>query len=367
MSAANSAEGCAGGPCGKTSVRGKTAACGEALARGKAAPSDGKDIRGLLASLRSPFFLAPLAGFTDSAFRYICSIHGAALCYTEMLSAKGLYYGSPGSEAILRYREGEAPLAIQIFGSEPEMMAFAAAKLRSMPNVIIDINMGCPVPKVVKNGEGSALLKDPALAADCVRAAAEAAGKPVTVKMRRAFSDRGEDASFDPAEFAVKMEEAGASAICVHGRTREQYYSGRADRESIRRVKQAVSVPVIGNGDVFSARDGISLMEETGCDAVMVARGAMGNPWLFEELEALWQGRELPDRPSPSQIVDTVRLHYKLLAEDKGEYTALREMRKHASFYTKGLRGASELRGRLNTASTEEELMEILDRINIDN
>ena len=318
----------------------------------------------LLGTLRSPFFLAPLAGFSDSAFRYICSMHGAALCYTEMLSAKGLYYGSPGSEAILKRREGEAPLVIQLFGSEPEMMSFAAGRLKDLPNVAIDINMGCPVPKVVKNGEGSALLNDPALAAECVSAAAETAGKPVTVKMRRSFTDKGIGATFDPAEFAFRMQEAGASAICVHGRSREQYYSGKADWRSIKLVKEAVSVPVIGNGDVFSAEDGLRLMRETGCDAVMVARGAMGDPWIFGELEAALRGEEIPKRPEPGEIVETVKLHYRLLAEDKGEYTALREMRKHASYYTKGLRGASELRGRINKAVTEEEFMDILGYIN---
>ncbi len=318
-----------------------------------------RSFREILSGLEAPFLLAPLAGFSDSAFRFICAAHGASLCYTEMLSAKGLCYGSRGSEAILKYREGEAPLGIQLFGHEPEFIEKAAGMLRELPNVLIDINMGCPVPKVVKNGEGSALLKNPKLAAECVRAAVRGAGKPVTVKMRTGIGPE----PFDPAEFAALMEEAGASAVCVHGRTREQYYSGKADWDAIRRVKQAVSVPVIGNGDVFSAEDGMRMLEYTGCDAVMAGRGAMGDPWLFDELRAAWRGEPLPKRPEPGEIIETVRVHYGLLADDKGEYTALREMRGHASFYTKGIRGSAELRRALNTASSAGEFFSVLEKL----
>ena len=355
-------------PAGAAEAAGQAGPELDAAVQTGAAQSDAprfSSFREILSSLDAPFLLAPLAGFSDSAFRYICAMHGASLCYTEMLSAKGLCYGSRGSEAILKMRAGEAPLGIQLFGHEPEFIARAAESLRSLPNVLIDINMGCPVPKVVKNGEGSALLKDPKLAAECVRAAVLAAGKPVTVKMRRGFSDAdgSSDKPFDPAGFAALMEEAGASAICVHGRTREQYYSGKADWDSVKRVKEAVSVPVIGNGDVFCADDAMRMFEHTGCDAVMAARGAMGDPWLFEEMRAAWRGEPAPKRPDPAEIVETVRLHYRLLAEDKGEYTALREMRGHASFYTRGIRGSAELRRAMNTAATEEEFFEVLGKL----
>jgi tRNA-dihydrouridine synthase B len=316
----------------------------------------------IIAGLGSPFFLAPMAGFTDGVFRYICRRHGAALSYTEMLSAKGLYYNSPGGEEISRIEEREGPVAIQLFGSEPGMFRFAADKLKDSPAVFFDINMGCPVPKVVKNGEGSALMKDPVLAAECVRAAAEASKKPVTVKIRKGFSEK--DASPGGcAAFAFAMQEAGAAAVAVHGRSREQFYSGRADWDCIKAVKQALSVPVIGSGDVFSAEDAVRMLEYTGCDAVMIARGARGNPWIFEEALALRDGRPLPPRPTAQEVVEAVILHLELLMEAKGEYTALRQMRQHSSFYTKGHKGAAEVRARLNTAETKEEFLKILNEL----
>ena len=314
-----------------------------------------------LPALRSPFVLAPLAGVTDAAFRRICFAHGAALAYTEMVSAKGLYYKNENTEDLLRIAPGEGPVVVQLFGSEPDMIAFAADHLRLRPNVALDLNMGCPVPKVVKNGEGSALLKDPQRAASLVRAAAEKARKPVTVKMRIGFS--GREGEPDPVDFALAMQEAGAAAIAVHGRTREQYYSGRADWNAIRRIREAVSVPVIGNGDVFSAEDALRMLEETGCDLVMIARGALGDPWIFSECEALWRGQALPPRPDAGEICETVRQHLLLSIADKGEYAAVREMRKHAAWYTKGLKGAADVRRRASQAETADELMNIVERI----
>ena len=319
-------------------------------------------LKDFFAALPSPFFLAPMAGFSDRVYRYICHLHGSALGYTEMLSAKGLFYNSPGGAEIARIDGREGPVSIQLFGSEPEMFAFAGKLLKDSPAAFFDINMGCPVPKVVKNGEGSALMKKPELAADCVRALIEASEKPVSVKIRKGFSEDGADAK-SCAAFARKMEEAGASAVAVHGRTREQYYSGKADRDCIKAVKDVVSVPVIGSGDVFGAEDALQMMENTGCDAVMIARGARGNPWIFEEAKALLKGEPLPQRPSPAGIADAIEFHLKLLTEAKGEYTALREMRQHSSFYTKGCEGGAAVRARLNTADTLEQFSEILSEL----
>lgn len=306
----------------------------------------------------NPFVLAPLAGVTDSAFRRICRRQGAALSYTEMVSAKGLYYRSPGSAELLKIREEEGPVGVQLFGSDPEMLSFAADYVENLPNVLIDINMGCPVPKVVKNGEGSALLAKPALAQELVKAAAKASSKPITVKMRIGF---GEEDSVDPIRFALAMEEAGAAAIAVHGRTREQYYSGKADWAVIKKIKEALDIPVIGNGDVFTAEDGCRMLEETGCDLVMVARGAMGNPWIFRELEALYNGRPIPKAPEVEEILQTIREHAAMILEDKDEYRTVREMRKHVSWYTKGIHGAAALRRDANSVETLEEMFRITD------
>ena len=308
--------------------------------------------------MRNPFVLAPLAGVTDSAFRRICFAQGAAMAFTEMVSAKGLYYRNANTEDLLKIAPEEGPVGIQLFGSEPLMLQLAAEKLRDRPNVCIDLNMGCPVPKVVKNGEGSFLLTQPSLAVQLVRATAAAAGKPVTVKMRIGFDEAH---PVDPVAFALQMQEAGASALAVHGRTREQYYSGKANWETIRKIKEALDIPVAGNGDVFSAEDALRMLEETGCDAVMIARGALGNPWIFAECEAAWKGQPIPKRPEPDEIIDTAKKHAMLLLEEKEEYRAVREMRKHAAWYTKGIKGAAALRRQASEAESLEEMFTILE------
>ncbi len=309
-------------------------------------------------TLNNPFVLAPLAGVTDSAFRRICFEHGAAMAFTEMVSAKGLYYRNANTEDLLAIHPDEGPVGIQLFGSDPLMLQFAAEKLKDRPNVCIDLNMGCPVPKVVKNGEGSFLLTQPALAAQLVRETVKAAGKPVTVKMRIGFD---ETHPVDPVAFAVQMQEAGASAIAVHGRTREQYYSGKADWSAIRRIKEAVDIPVAGNGDVFSAEDALRMLDETKCDAVMIARGALGNPWIFAECEAAWKGRPIPKRPDVDEIIETVKMHALRLLETKPEYRAVREMRKHTAWYTKGIQGTAALRRQASEAESLDEMFTILE------
>lgn len=309
--------------------------------------------------LENPFFLAPLAGITDSSFRRICKQQGAGLVYTEMVSGKGLYYKDKNTEKLLDIYEDEKPVAFQIFGSEPEVMRFTAKTLAGRDNAILDINMGCPVPKVVKNGEGSALLKNPDLIYDLVKAAVDTAGKPVTAKIRIGWDGN----SINAVEVAKAIEAGGAAGVAVHGRTREQYYSGKADWEMIRQVKNAVKIPVIGNGDVLSGEDAIRLMDETGCDFVMIARGAMGNPWIFREALALWKGEEKPERPDIDEKIETIRKHIDLVIEAKGEYVAVREMRKQIAWYLKGVHGSAEIRREANTVSSTAKMKDLLEKI----
>ena len=294
--------------------------------------------------LDNPFFLAPLAGITDAPMRGLCKKQGAALVFSEMISAKGLWYGDKNTERLLYTRKEEAPLGVQIFGHEPDVMAFAARELEKHSCRIIDINMGCPVPKIVKNGDGSALLKNPDLAYELVSAVVKNTSKPVTVKIRIGWDSN----SLNAVEIAHAVSAAGAAAISVHGRTREQYYSGKSDWSHIAAVKRAVDIPVAGNGDVSDAGSALRMMEQTGCDFVMIARGALGNPWIFREAAAAWRGEELPPAPSKEEKKQMMLDHLQELIELKGEYAAVREMRKHVGWYIKGVTGAAALRGQIN-------------------
>jgi len=299
--------------------------------------------------------LAPMAGVTDAVFRQIAHEHGCNYSCTEMVSAKGLYYQSKETRALLEINpEKEGNVAIQIFGSDPKIMGWAAKELSKEPCSGIDINMGCPVPKVFKNGEGSAMLLNPGLAAEIVSSVKENTDKPVSVKMRIGIAKRadGEHSSYDYVSFAKELEKAGADEIAVHARTREDYYSGHSDWSAIADVVKAVKVPVVGNGDVRSFEDARRMQEETQCSAVMIGRGAMGNPWIFENLS-----------PSKEEIIEVINQHLDLAVERYGEYKAVREARKQISWYTKGIKGASLLRNKLNSANSKEELRILLKEI----
>lgn len=309
--------------------------------------------------LENPFVLAPLAGITDAPMRSLAKEQGAAFVYSEMISGKGLWYKDKNTERLLKIYPGEKPMAFQLFGSEPEILAHAAKTLRSRENAAIDINMGCPVPKVVKNGEGSALLKNPDLIYELVKATVREAGKPVTAKIRIGWDEK----TINAVETAKAIEAAGASAVAVHGRTREQYYTGTADWTMIRKVKEAVSIPVIGNGDVFTGEDANRMLRETGCDMVMIARGALGNPWIFRDALALWKGEEKPAPPALEEKAAMMQVHLKRLLAEKGEYAAVREMRKHVGWYLKGVHGSAAVRRRVNTITDVQELQQELENI----
>ena len=310
--------------------------------------------------IENPFVLAPMAGITDLPFRLLCKEQGAGLLYTEMVSAKAISYHNRNTVSLMETDPKEHPVALQLFGSEPELMGEVAKSIEDQPFDILDINMGCPVPKVVNNGEGSALLKDPALIRETIKAVSGTVRKPVTAKMRIGF----EGADVDPVEIARIMEDAGAAAIAVHGRTRQQYYSGRADWETIRRIKEAVSVPVIGNGDVDSPEKAEAMFRETGCDAVMIGRAVRGNPWIFREMNHYFATGELLPGPSLEELKEEILRHARMQIEKKGEYTGIREMRKHVAWYTAGMRHSAGIRRESNLISSYGELERLLERFN---
>ncbi len=306
--------------------------------------------------LKNAYILGPMAGVTDLPFRLLCKEQGAGLLCMEMVSAKAILYGNKNTESLLTIHPEELPVSLQLFGSDPKIVSEMAKRIEERPFAFLDINMGCPVPKVVRNGEGSALMKNPKLVYELVHAVVKAIQKPVTVKIRKGV----DDAHVNAVEIAKIVEEAGASAVAVHGRTREQYYTGRADWEIIRKVKEAVQIPVIGNGDVTSGERAVQMQKETGCDGIMIARGAQGNPWVFSELLQYEETGTLPPRPSVEEIRRTMLRHARLQITYKGEYLGIREMRKHVSWYTKGLHGAARLREEINRVESYEELEEIL-------
>lgn len=307
-------------------------------------------------ALDSPLILAPMAGVTDLPFRLLCKEQGCSLVYTEMVSAKAILYKNKNTRALLEVKEEEHPVAVQLFGSDPAVMAEIAVQVEEGPFEIIDVNMGCPVPKIVKNGEGSALMRNPKLAEKILTAMVKATKKPVTVKFRKGF-ENGDSAA---VEFAKMAEASGVAAVAVHGRTREQYYSGKADWNIIRQVKDAVSVPVIGNGDIFEPEDAVRMMEETGCDGVMIARGAKGNPWIFGRTKGLMETGITPPKPSGGEIRDMILRHGRMLSECKGEKAGIREMRSHMAWYTSGLPNSASLRNDMNQAETYEDMEKLL-------
>lgn len=315
--------------------------------------------------IENPFVLAPMAGVTDLPFRLLCKEQGAGLLCTEMVSAKAISFHNKNTISLMKIDLAEHPVSMQIFGSEPDLMAEVAASIEEQPFDILDINMGCPVPKVVNNGEGSALLKSPELIREIVTKVSHAVKKPVTVKIRIGF----EGYSVDPVEIAKIIEDSGAAALAVHGRTREQYYAGEANWDAIRRIKEAVSIPIIGNGDVDSPQKAEQMFKETGCDAIMIGRAVRGNPWIFRELNHYFgcgaqtdetsYGEMLP-RPDWEEIREMILRHTRMQIEMKGEFTGIREMRKHVAWYTSGMKHSAGLRRDSNLISSYEELEKLL-------
>ena len=306
--------------------------------------------------LPNPVILAPMAGVSDLPFRLLCSEQGAGLVCMEMVSAKAIAYRNRNTEKLMETDPRERPVSLQLFGSEPDLMAEIAAQIEDRPFDILDINMGCPVPKIVGNGEGSALMKNPKLIEEIITKVSRAIQKPLTVKFRKGFDDDHVNA----VEIAKIAEASGAAAVAVHGRTREQFYSGTADWEIIRQVKEAVSIPVIGNGDVDSPEKAKALLDATGCDGVMIGRAARGNPWLFRRVVEYLENGKLLDKPSKEEVKAMMLRHARMQVECKGDYTGIREMRKHISWYTTGLPGSAKLRGRINSVESLAEMEELL-------
>ncbi len=308
-------------------------------------------------TLKNNVVLAPMAGVTDLPFRVLCQEQGCGLVCMEMVSAKAILYKNKNTQELLKVDERERPVSLQLFGSDPKILSEIAASLEDGPYDIIDINMGCPVPKIVRNGEGSALMKDPKLVEEILSSMVKAVKKPVTVKFRKGFDDDHVNA----VEIAKIAEACGVAAVAVHGRTREQYYSGKADWDIIRQVKEAVSIPVIGNGDVFSAEDAKRLVEATGCDGIMVARGAKGNPWIFKQITTYLDTGVIPERPSKEELKAMILRHGEMLTEFKGENVAMREMRKHVAWYTAGYPKSASLRNDINMVDSLTGLAELIE------
>ena len=308
-------------------------------------------------TLDNNIILAPMAGVTDLPFRLLCSEQGAGMCCMEMISAKAILYKNKNTESLLEIHPGEGPVSLQLFGSDPKIMADMAKQIEDRPFDVLDINMGCPVPKVVNNGEGSALMKRPELVDKIVTAVAGAIQKPVTVKIRSGF----DDAHINAVEIAKIAENAGAAAVIVHGRTREQYYAGEADWEIIAKVKESVSVPVIGNGDITDGVSAERMLRQTGCDGIMVGRAARGNPWIFRQIAAYLEEGTVIRKPDKEIMKETILRHARLQLECKGEYTGVREMRKHVSWYTAGVPNSARLRQSVNMVENFEELERLVE------
>ncbi len=310
-------------------------------------------------TLPNNLILAPMAGVTDLPFRLLCSRQGVGLCCMEMVSAKAILYKNKNTESLLEIHKDEGPVSLQLFGSDPKILSEMAKKIEERPFSVLDINMGCPVPKVVNNGEGSALMKNPKLVEEIVSSVVKAVQKPVTVKIRKGFDEEHVNA----VEIAKIAEAAGAAAVAVHGRTREQYYAGEADWEIIAKVKEALTIPVIGNGDVTDGQSAERLLTQTGCDGVMIGRAARGNPWIFSQVAAYLEDETVLPKPDIEEVKKTILEHARLQLETKGEYTGIREMRKHVSWYTTGYPNSARLRQVVNLTESFEELCALVESL----